>query len=173
MVLRNFLMQVQREHDNADVLIFQLDSDRPEHSGHDVVKKTYEAFTRDVLVDSVKSHPLWPKLVMAFMITMLESWLLADLNAFKKAFSKSVPKKLPVLPSKPEECWGDESDKDSFHPKCILKKVLADFSQTMGSCAYADLAQEIDFETLAKRCPVSFPPFYQQLHQILGTLTNA
>jgi len=83
---------------------------------------------------------------------MIESWVLADKNAYPQE-----PKK-PRLPDKPEELWGKkDSDK---HPKKYLKKVLEQFHQTPSAEIFSELIEKSTLEIIKKRCPKSFGQFY-------------
>lgn len=95
-------------------------------------------------------------------IQMLESWLLADLGAFRQAFGK-VP--LSALPRDPEALWGKPRDRSSNHPKRVLERHLAEIDRTVGRQTYAELAAAIDIEVLERRCCNGFQPFAQRLRE--------
>jgi hypothetical protein len=82
---------------------------------------------------------------------MIESWLLADENAYP-----SVPKN-PKLPSKPEDLWGNKDNPN--HPYKYFVRVLSQFNMSDNSDTYAQIAENTNIEVLKRRCPVSFGRF--------------
>jgi hypothetical protein len=85
---------------------------------------------------------------------MIESWLLADENAYP-----SKPRD-PKLPSKPEEIWGQRGDQNSNHPYHYFVRVLTQFRLADDRDTYTKIAENIDVEVLKRRCPESFGQFY-------------
>ncbi|MDR1046799.1 MAG: DUF4276 family protein [Treponema sp.] len=99
---------------------------------------------------------------------MTESWLLSDKNAFKQVFGE-IPAK-PVLPSKPEETWGNKGTDN--HPKRYLERVLAQYHTTVSSEIYAEIAGNSDIDVLRERCRESFDKkFYTDMQSFITTET--
>ena len=88
---------------------------------------------------------------------MIESWLLSDENAYP-----AIPVN-PKLPSKPEEIWGQESDKNSNHPYNYFVRTLAQFKLFDNRDTYSRIAENTNIEVLKQRCPVSFGQFYADI----------
>lgn len=68
---------------------------------------------------------------------MIESWLLADVNAF------SQPIKQTDLPRKPEEIWGAKDDPYSDRPKYYLERVLKKSGQEANRDTSAAIAKKL------------------------------
>ena len=86
-------------------------------------------------------------------VKMIESWMLADENAYVKAFGK-IPSY--HLPGKPELIWGDKRDPDSNYPKCYLKRVIYSLGgrfseETLHTALYNEIAENIDIDVLINR----------------------
>jgi len=84
---------------------------------------------------------------------MIESWLLADGNAYP-----AKPER-PKLPFRPEGIWGQKQNINSNYPKHYLARVLAQFGLLGALDTYAQIAENIDIEILKNRCPESFGQF--------------
>jgi len=93
---------------------------------------------------------------------MIESWLLADENAYS-----AVPDN-PKLPSSPEEIWGQKKDKTSNHPYNYFVRVLAQFSLPDNRNTYAQIAEKTKIEVLRHSCPESFGQFCKDM-RVFGT----
>lgn len=87
-------------------------------------------------------------------LRMLESWLLADENAFDVTFGKNLK-----LPRFPELLWGDKRDPNSNHPKRFFEKKLQEAGVNSSRENYCDLMQNMNLEVLSQKCPISFGPF--------------
>jgi hypothetical protein len=92
---------------------------------------------------------------------VIESWLLADENAFP-----SVPNK-PKLPPKPEEIWGQRNDPNSNHPYNYFVRVLEQFDMHDNRDTYAQITENTDIEVLKYRCPESFGQFYADMQSFI------
>jgi len=91
---------------------------------------------------------------------MIESWVMADKNAYPKEPVK------PPLPPKPEELWGKkDSDK---HPKKYLENVLRQFHQTPSADIFSAIIEKSDLEIIKKRCPKSFGQFYGDMQTFIS-----
>lgn len=92
--------------------------------------------------------------IKATPLRMIEAWALGDRDAVKAVAENGGDSS--AVPKYPEETWGDESDPESGHPKCLLARALG----CQASAAYfAELAACATVETLRRSCPESFAPF--------------
>jgi hypothetical protein len=105
-----------------------------------------------ILPSTIKRLAIVPK-------EMIESWLLADENAYP-----FIPKN-PKLPSKPEELWGNKDDPN--HPYKYLVKVLSQFNISDNRDTYAQIAENTNIETLKRRCK-SFNQFYTDMQTFIA-----
>jgi hypothetical protein len=105
-----------------------------------------------VLPSTIKRLAIVPK-------EMIESWLLADENAYP-----SVPKN-PKLPSKPEDLWGNKDDPN--HPKKYLVRVFSQFYMSDNRDTYAQIIEKTNIETLKRRCK-SFNQFYTDMQTFIA-----
>ena len=97
---------------------------------------------------------------------MTESWLLADENAFQKAFSRKPTD--PVLPKKPEETWGYKGDDE--HPKKYIERVLKHFHKRPCTEIYVEIAKNCDVDVLKRKCPIGFGAFHKDISGIFTDL---
>ena len=88
---------------------------------------------------------------------MIESWLLADDNAYP-----AIPCE-PKLPAKPEEIWGVRSDANSNHPYNYFVRVLSQFKLIDNRDIYTEIAESSCVDILRLRCPISFEQFYEDV----------
>jgi len=94
---------------------------------------------------------------------MIESWLVADENAYLKVFGKKPSK--PSLPNKPENLWGKKSDPESNYPKNVLKRIVSQFNREPEGWRYA-LARNSNSKTLLLKCPESYGRFLCDMQKI-------
>lgn len=95
-------------------------------------------------------------------LRMLESWLLADEQAFYKSFGHKVR-----LPKDPELLWGDKHDPKSNYPKNLLTRILNDTGKSCNRQAFCELVENMDLNILERKCPISFPPFIIKANEYL------
>lgn len=95
--------------------------------------------------------------VKATPLRMLEAWAIGDGAAVKKVARKGGDG--GALPSRPEETWGDEADRASGHPKCVLRRALG---RDPTPEDFAALAEEAALAVVRASCPVSFAPFTEE-----------
>ncbi len=153
---------IAEECKDIDNIICYVDADREQGSGKSEresrkrLQKIYNeisnGFKQFSEARSQSSIPMVP-------LKMIESWLLADEQAFARCFGKTPAD--PVLPEQPELIWGNEKDSTSNHPKNYLGKVLEQYNQEANRETFKNIAEEIDVNTLKLRCPLSFELFYQ------------
>ena len=92
--------------------------------------------------------------VIGLAVEMLEAWLLADPEAWRKVFPKI--KNIP-LPKKPELKWGKKESAN--HPKRLLQAAFeaCNIANSNESASYrVQLAEEMDLARLAEICPQGF-----------------
>jgi hypothetical protein len=98
---------------------------------------------------------------------MIESWLLADENAYP-----SIPNN-PQLPSKPEEIWGQKDDPNSNHPYNYFVRVLSQFGLSDDRGTYARTAEKSGVDVLKRRCSESFGQFYADMQTFAVDIKSA
>jgi len=123
----------------------------------DVYSRIYECFS-EIIKHDYHCLAIVPK-------EMIESWLLADGNAF------SPPVKQADLPKKPEEIWGAKEDPTGNRPKYYLERVLIGIGQQANRETYADIARNMSIDILLKRCPKSFGQFHADIQTFLPAET--
>ena len=97
---------------------------------------------------------------LGLAIEELEAWLLADEMAIASATGKRPDRLLP----------DPEADDN---PKATLQTYLPKISDAQeGPWPYEAIAEVIDLETLKKRCPKGFGPFYDEVTKNLSHLTG-
>ncbi|KYG09045.1 hypothetical protein BE21_19830 [Sorangium cellulosum] len=95
--------------------------------------------------------------VKATPLRMIEAWALGDKAAVVRVAGKGGDSS--AVPGHPEETWGDEKDRASGHPKCVLRRALG---RDPSAQDFADLAAEADLTVLRASCPTSFAPFVEE-----------
>ncbi|MFA4885517.1 MAG: hypothetical protein WC601_07065 [Desulfotomaculaceae bacterium] len=114
-------------------------------------KQAYDAFDKF----DVKGIAIIP-------LRMLESWLLADEQAFLNAFDIKVS-----LPKNPEMLWGDKRDPKSNHPKKTLERILSRFGLNSDTSNFCTIYDNASIPILESKCPISFPPFLMKAQEYL------
>lgn len=102
---------------------------------------------------------------------MIESWLMADEQAYTSLF-KFKPNK-PTLPAKPEDVWGAKDDPDSDYPKHVIRRILGQYHLTPNRDTFAQIAELSNINTLKTRCPISFARFFAEMQVFLTTDVTA
>jgi hypothetical protein len=98
----------------------------------------------------------------------IESWLLADASAIKRAMK---PQQEPALLEEPESLPAPCKNRDR-NPKTVLA-CAAGLNRAVASAEARKIAEEIrDLELLRTRCPVSFEPFAREIEQIIKPLVQ-
>jgi hypothetical protein len=95
--------------------------------------------------------------VKATPLRMIEAWALGDADAVSAVAGEDGD--ASAVPSHPEETWGDEEDRVSRHPKCLLRRALA---RDPTPEDFAALAEAARVEVLREKCPASFAPFAEE-----------
>lgn len=163
------LCELAREMGNIDNIICYVDGDREtdsrksEHEArkrvreiHDDIVNGFQQYSEE---RSQSSIPMVP-------CKMIESWLLADEKAFRRAFG-NIPR-APSLPQHPELIWGTKNDPNSDHPKNYLKRVLDQYRDTsLNRDTYKTIAENTDIGALREKCPISFEQFYTDIRAII------
>ena len=128
----------------------------------DCDKNPFEKIYKDITEgfsdykNKVIGIPMIPK-------AMIESWLVADENAFLKVFGKKPPK--PYRHIEPESLWGKKEDPNSNYPKNVLKRIISQFNDKPDDWRYA-LARNSSSKTLLQKCPVSYGRFLCDMKEI-------
>ena len=91
---------------------------------------------------------------------MIESWLMADPEAFERA--TGVSRSEVVRIKKPESLWGKDEDPSSDYPKNVMNRLLAGSGFSANRETFNLIAEEMDLAVLKKRCPVSAVPFIEE-----------
>lgn len=92
--------------------------------------------------------------VKATPLRMIEAWALGDAAAVQAVAGKDGEP--AAIPRHPEETWGDERDRASGHPKCVLRRALG---RDPTPEDFAEVARGADIHVLRASCPASFAPF--------------
>jgi hypothetical protein len=142
------------EKDNIQFIAYHQDADRNYTNVYKAIKSEFEKLSRFHCLAIVPKE-------------MIESWLLADENAYP-----SVPNN-PQLPSKPEERWGQKDDPDSNHPYNYFVRVLSQFGLSDDRATYARIAEKSDINVLKRRCPESFGQFYVDMQKFIAGTEDA
>jgi len=98
---------------------------------------------------------------------MIESWIMADRNAFKTV--TGVDPSLILKGKKLEGLWGDKKDPESYHPKKVLDWILVGSGFDRNRETVRLIAEQIDLETLVAECPYSAKPFVDEGKAVLST----
>ncbi len=98
--------------------------------------------------------------VKATPLRMIEAWALGDGAAVEEVAGKGGDP--AAIPAHPEEAWGDEKERGSAHPKCLIRRALGRDPRAQD---FADLAREADVEALRVSCPASFAPFADEAEE--------
>jgi hypothetical protein len=96
---------------------------------------------------------------------MIEAWALGDRDAVEAVAGKGGD--ISAVPKTPEETWGDEEDRGSGHPKCLLRRALG---RDPSAVDFADLAAHSDVGTLVVKCPDSFAAFQEEAEKVSALL---
>jgi hypothetical protein len=150
---------------SADVLVYVRDLDRQQ--GTRATPKNRAKQLREMLEDLERTFETAKErdedlaslpVVVAIPAWMLESWVLADLDAVETAASRTVTR--GTFGGRSEDLWGDENDRGSNHPKCVLARLVED---RISAPFFAEVAQVISFDALASQCGDSYPRFIEAL----------
>jgi hypothetical protein len=95
---------------------------------------------------------------------MVESWLLGDAAAWRRAFGLDAP----APPTDPEVNTGAGGS-----PRCakrMLERRLEQAGAQPNFMSYTELARHIQAEELVRSCPRSFRPFAEELRREIGPI---
>lgn len=133
-----------------DIIIFMVDADDPtEGRWRQICEEILEGFSR--IQGNVIAVACVPR-------SASESWLLSDEDAWRHVSGRDVD-----LPPKPEEIWGARDNPEGGHPHRLFAKFCAMVELTDSRATRVALAEVMDINTTANKCPVSFPHFQRQL----------
>ena len=156
--------------EEADAAIYYSDSDRV--SGSDarkasVCQKRYDDLKGEIFkgfdAADIQGKTFVCSGVAAIPVKMIESWLLADKNAFDMAFGVRTCKNFPKYP---ELEWGDIDDINSNYPKNKMDRILECYHQMACQETFCAVAQVEELETIQSKCPISFADFYRQVSKL-------
>ncbi|HTW72807.1 MAG TPA: hypothetical protein VME47_23225 [Acetobacteraceae bacterium] len=136
---------------NYDVVIFMADADTPDDAKwREHHKDIEEGFSRG---------PSGPLPVICLPKAASESWLLADLAAWKAVGLRDIT----ILPNKPEYAWGKRNDPNSHHPKHDFERA-AKMSQLRGDGRgqRVEVMEHAEPNAISQSCPVSFASFWEE-----------
>lgn len=156
-----------------DAVVFYSDSDR--EGGRDsrtevACRKRFSEVKADIEAGFRRAnHPDVFDLAIV-PVKMIESWLMADSDAFSSAFGSPRRMRGKTIrndfPKRPELEWGDKHDSASNYPKCQLNRILSGYGEEANQDTFVQLAKAIDFQTLQEKCPISFASFYRDLMKL-------
>ncbi len=154
----------------SDVVVFVKDVDRQPGvkktdrerakklaSIHSEIEIGFAAVAATANVERIKATPC----------RMLESWALGDAQSI--ATVGGAHARIDLVPTAPENVWGDEADPSSKHPKCLLRRALG---QEPTAERFAELAAHADIESVRRTCPESFEPFFLEAAAAAAALTT-
>jgi len=156
----------------ADVLVYVRDLDR--HQGTRATPRNRAKQLRKMLEDLERTFEIAKErdedladlpVAIAIPAWMLESWVLADLDAVGTATSGTATR--TTFGGRSQDLWGDENDRGSNHPKCVLARLVGD---RVSAPFFADVGEAISFDALASQCRDSYPRFVEalQAHGLAG-----
>ena len=82
-------------------------------------------------------------------LKMVECWLMADGEAYRKCFGK-LPERCP-LPDFPELIWGEKSDRNSNYPKHCLRRILEQYNAATDRDTFIRIAEHTGLPALKER----------------------
>jgi hypothetical protein len=97
-----------------------------------------------------------------------ESWLLADVTVWRHLGLADQT----VLPSRPETIWGNRHDPDGNHPHQQFARACENAWVADDRPTRVEIAKSSGLSTLTTKCPVSFPPFRDQLANLAAALSG-
>ncbi|QTA79653.1 DUF4276 [Desulfonema limicola] len=154
--------------ENYSKIIFFSDADREQRTKNTPLesKKRFEKIYKEIInaLNFIDNNSKEILLIPMVALKMIESWLLADENAFDNCYGKKPTS--PSLPTNPEFIWGKEEDIHSDYPKHYLRRVLEQFNKQPCREIYHEIAEEIDIKTLKSKCSISFGKFFQDVQKI-------
>jgi hypothetical protein len=106
--------------------------------------------------------------VKATPLRMIEAWALGDAAAVRTVAGKSGD--AAAIPKHPEEAWGNEQDRASGHPKCLLRRALG---STPTPAEFAAVAEVANIDALRAACPASFAPFAEEAERARDEAASA
>ncbi len=137
-----------------DAVIFMVDTDSPDRRRwRDIVAEITSGF------DNLPEIVAVAAAVACVPMSASESWLLSDAEAWA-ALGLTDPAELP---KRPETIWGERDDHEGRHPHRYFAGVCKKAGVPDNRDTRVQIATAIVPETLAARCPISFPPFAEAI----------
>lgn len=144
--------------DDCDLVVFVKDVDRATAVKKTELERKRKLSEMHLQIETGFAAVRGEVRVMAIKATpcrMIEAWALGDAAAVR-----SVSKWKKEIPNSPEKLWGNESDRNSMHPKCVLARI---FGREPCAVDFETIATEAVPETLGRTCPDSFAPFAREV----------
>ena len=144
------------------------DYDRPssEHEAKHCFNERYDQISKAATkAKSLSSGNQHTPLIPMVALRMIESWLLADADAFTKHYGCKLKNSLP---KKPEIIWGDEKDENSNYPKHVFVNICkrCNNNQEPTRDDYAVIASHADLSVLCEKRGISFKRFYDDINNL-------
>lgn len=171
--LYSYWEKLQAVEQSADAVLFYSDADKESGENNKdskICEKRFEDVKSGIVsgfdfCSSKEFNQIFS--ISAVAVKMIESWLMADPNAFEVAFGKSKNKKIDKLfPKKPELEWGAKEDKNSNYPKNQMDRLLACYNETANCESFCQIAENLSLDVAKEKCPISFDDFYQQVNTL-------
>ncbi len=165
--IQAFKLSIYAKENQYDKAILFSDADRTQTTKNDELqakrqfKKVYDEIDNAFEYFREKYNMT---LIPMVALRMIESWLLADENAFERCF-KGKPRN-PPLPPKQEIIWGAKDNPRGNHPKHVLRRVLIQYHQTPCRETFHEIAENIEVNMLRRNCPISYGLFYNDVQNL-------
>ena len=142
-----------------DLIVFMADADsRDQRDWRRVRAEILGGFAR---ISGVANVPCVP-------MSTSESWLLADEHAWQKIGLAD----LALLPTKPENIWGERKDPQSNHPHQFFQRVCIGAKVSDSRETRFQLMDFSNLETLRSTCPTSFAAFAEDTQSALVAISS-
>jgi hypothetical protein len=160
-IIQKLILHARLQKMDYDLIAYFGDTDKETGTKNNIIQAkqasqiAYQQVSDAFKYLNVKGIPMIP-------LRMLESWLLADAQAFFTAFNTKV-----ILPKDPELLWGDKHDPSSNYPKHVLERILNPIRQTSCRQTFCDIAINMNLATLEQKCPISSKPFLDAAKRLI------
>jgi hypothetical protein len=132
-----------------DVVIFMADADTKDQAAWQE--------HHDNISEGFKRGPSGPAPVICLPKSASESWLLAD----PAAWCALGLTKMSILPTNPEDTWGDRHNPESRHPKHEFERAARCARlEGDGRDQRVQVMEHSDMHVIASSCPLSFVSFW-------------
>ena len=164
---RKFYMYLREQKMECGVFYCDADRDAGSRNDENTARKRYQQ-VHDEIWEGGNPSTDTVSVIPMVALRMVEAWLLSDSAAYEAVYGEDAVKKAKLkLPQHPELLWGKKDDPDSDYPKNVMKKVchlLEQFSrEKFGRQIYIGLAENSNIDEIARKCPISFQNFREEL----------